>query len=98
MPGQRGSCPWTRGRGGRGPPRRSCGCSGGTGQLARQETVGQVQLPLCWMVTPQLLPLPLGLATSCWAVGKLVLTFQVDRTLAGDGMFIVTVQVLEPET
>ncbi|WP_435854586.1 GTP-binding protein, partial [Streptomyces longwoodensis] len=34
------------------------------GQLVLQETVGQVQLPLCWIVTPQVLPLPLGFATS----------------------------------
>lgn len=34
-----------------------------------QETDGQFQLPLCWIVTPQLLPLPFGLATSCWALG-----------------------------
>ncbi len=39
------------------------------GQPVVQETVGQVQLPLCWMVTPQLLPLPLGLAVSTWALG-----------------------------
>src|SRR5689334_571556 len=38
-------------------------------QPALQETVGQVWLPLCWMVTPQLLPLPLGLATRVWALG-----------------------------
>jgi hypothetical protein len=30
------------------------------GQLALQETVGQVQLPLGWMVTPRLLPLLVG--------------------------------------
>jgi hypothetical protein len=29
------------------------------GQLALQETVGQVDVPLVWMVTPKLLPLPL---------------------------------------
>lgn len=39
------------------------------GQPALQETVGQVQLPLCWIVTPQLSPLPLGLATSTWELG-----------------------------
>jgi hypothetical protein len=38
-------------------------------QLGLQETVGQVQVPLAWMVAPQLLPLPLDLATSCWALG-----------------------------
>lgn len=39
------------------------------GQPALQETVGQVELPLRWIVTPQLLPLPLGLAVSTWALG-----------------------------
>jgi hypothetical protein len=29
-----------------------------------QETVGQVQLPLGWTVTPKVLPLPLGFAVS----------------------------------
>ncbi|CAM5396805.1 hypothetical protein SGRIM128S_09119 [Streptomyces griseomycini] len=39
------------------------------GQPALQETVGQVQLPLVWIVTPQLSPLPLGRATSVWLSG-----------------------------
>lgn len=39
------------------------------GQLALHETLGQFQLPLAWMVTPQLLPLPLGRAVSTWALG-----------------------------
>ncbi|GHE64638.1 hypothetical protein GCM10018782_43420 [Streptomyces griseoaurantiacus] len=34
-----------------------------------QVTVGQVQLPLVWMVTPQLLPLPFGLAVSTCELG-----------------------------
>ncbi|QTE02938.1 hypothetical protein S1361_36730 [Streptomyces cyanogenus] len=38
-------------------------------QPVLQETVGQVQLPLGWMVTPQLSPLPLGLPTSTWLLG-----------------------------
>lgn len=33
-----------------------------SGQPALQETVGQVVLPFFMMVTPKLLPLPLGLA------------------------------------
>src|SRR5262245_59915088 len=49
--------------------RDQVGMVGDRGQLGLQETVGQVQLPLVWMVTPQLLPLPLGLATSCCALG-----------------------------
>ena len=39
------------------------------GQLALQEAVGQVVLPFFWMVRPQLLPLPLGLAVRTWALG-----------------------------
>ncbi|GAA2454131.1 hypothetical protein GCM10010421_53850 [Streptomyces glaucus] len=39
------------------------------GQVAVQETVGHVQVPLAWMVTPQVLPLPLGRATSTWLLG-----------------------------
>ncbi|GHF61555.1 hypothetical protein GCM10018787_07300 [Streptomyces thermodiastaticus] len=38
-------------------------------QPAEQLTVGQVVLPFFWMVTPQLLPLPFGLATSVCASG-----------------------------
>jgi hypothetical protein len=43
--------------------------SDGVGQLGLQETVGQVQVPLVWTVTPQVLPLPFGLATRTWALG-----------------------------
>jgi len=67
-------------------------------QVALHETVGQVQVPLLWMVTPKLLPLPLGFAVITWALGKLALVFQVERTFSGDGTFIVTVQLLEPLT
>ncbi|GAA1015334.1 hypothetical protein Aple_049570 [Acrocarpospora pleiomorpha] len=49
--------------------RRATGVLAARGQLALQETVGQVELPLRWMVTPQLLPLPLGLAVRTWALG-----------------------------
>ncbi|CAL9649979.1 hypothetical protein SUDANB176_06591 [Streptomyces sp. enrichment culture] len=65
-----GTAPWTgvwrggRGRRATGAVDRVCG-----GQPVLQETVGQVQLPLVWIVTPQLLPLPLGLATSVWLSG-----------------------------
>jgi hypothetical protein len=38
-------------------------------QLAAQDTVGQVVLPLVWIVTPKLLPLPFGLAVITWALG-----------------------------
>jgi hypothetical protein len=48
--------------------RRATGCRW-IGQLAAQETDGQVQLPFAWIVTPQLLPLPLGLAVRVWAFG-----------------------------
>ncbi|GIF07866.1 hypothetical protein Asi03nite_54040 [Actinoplanes siamensis] len=34
-----------------------------------QETDGQVQLPLVWMVTPKVLPLPFGLATRVCVFG-----------------------------
>src|SRR5690606_382384 len=74
------------------------GGASGAGQLVLQETVGQVQLPLCWMVTPQLLPLPLGVAVSTWALGQVALMFQVAMIFAGDGTFIVTVQLFEPDT
>lgn len=66
--------------------------------MVLQETVGQVQLPWVWIVAPQVLPLPLGLATSVWASGQEALTFQVAETFAGDGTFVVTVQSLEPVT
>lgn len=74
------------------------GGTSGAGQFVLQETVGQVQLPLCWMVTPQLLPLPLGVAVSTWALGQVALMFQVAMIFAGDGTFIVTVQLFEPDT
>ena len=83
----------------RGPPRhRWGGGTSGAGKFVLQETVGQVQLPLCWMVTPQLLPLPLGVAVSTWALGQVSLMFQVAMIFAGDGTFIVTVQLFEPDT
>jgi hypothetical protein len=69
-----------------------------SGQPLLQETVGQFQLPLCRMVTPQLLPLPFGVPTICWAEGQVALTFQVAMIVAGDGTFIVTVQLLDPDT
>ncbi|KOX40154.1 hypothetical protein ADL09_32855, partial [Streptomyces sp. NRRL F-7442] len=72
--------------------------AGPPGQPALQDTVGQVQLPLAWMVAPQVLPLPFGLAVSVWALGYVALTFQVDITFAGDGTFIVTVQSDAPLT
>jgi hypothetical protein len=34
-----------------------------------QLTVGHVQVPLVMMVMPQLLPLPLGVATRTWLLG-----------------------------
>jgi hypothetical protein len=37
--------------------------------LAEQDTLGQVVEPFFWIVMPQLLPLPLDLATSVWASG-----------------------------
>lgn len=64
----------------------------------RQETVGQVRLPWCWRVRPQVLPLPWGLAVRTWEPGWVALTFQVARTFAGEGMFSVAVQLLEPVT
>ncbi len=60
--------------------------------------MGQVQLPFAWMVAPQLLPLPLGFAVSTCELGYVAAMFQVERTFAGDGTFIVTVQLLEPVT
>jgi hypothetical protein len=38
-------------------------------QVTLQETVGHVQLPFVWIVTPQLLPLPFGFATSTCELG-----------------------------
>jgi hypothetical protein len=43
--------------------------STGPDQPAWHETLGQVVLPFFWIVTPKLLPLPFGLATSVWALG-----------------------------
>jgi hypothetical protein len=39
------------------------------GQPALQDTLGQVQLPLAWMVAPQLPPLPFDFAVSVCALG-----------------------------
>ncbi|MER5891841.1 hypothetical protein [Streptomyces sp. NPDC001876] len=50
------------------PPGALRACSA-SGQPALQETDGQVQDPLAWRVTPKLLPLPLDLAVSTWALG-----------------------------
>ncbi len=50
------------------------------------------------MVTPKVLPLPFGLATICWAVGQVALVFHVLRMFAGEGTFMVTVQLLDPLT
>ncbi len=47
---------------------------------------------------PQLLPLPLGVAFITYSLGQVALTFQVEYTTAGDTMFTVTVQLLEPLT
>lgn len=43
-----------------------------------QETDGHVHWPLGEIVTPQLLPLPLGLATITYWLGQVALTFQVE--------------------
>ncbi|GJF34871.1 hypothetical protein KNE206_75710 [Kitasatospora sp. NE20-6] len=53
--------PWTAA-----PP---CDARLPVGQAALQETVGQVQFPFAWTVTPQLLPLPFGFAVSTCALG-----------------------------
>ena len=65
---------------------------------AWQETVGQVQVPLVMMVTPKALPLPLGVPIMTWLLGQVALTFQVEEIFSGEGTFIVTVQLLLPET
>ncbi len=66
---------------------------------ALQETVGQVHVPLAMMVTPKLLPLPFGRAVMTWPLeSQLALVFQVELIFSGDGTFIVTVQLLEPDT
>lgn len=67
-------------------------------QEALQLTPGQFQFPFAMMVTPQLLPLPLGLAISTWLLGQLALMFQVALIRAGLGTFIVTVHEDEPLT
>lgn len=69
-----------------------------TGQEALQLTLGQFQFPLAMMVTPQLLPLPFGVATSTWLLGQVALMFQVELIRAGLGTFIVTVHEDEPLT
>lgn len=43
-----------------------------------QETDGHVHWPLGEIVTPQLLPLPLGVATITYWLGQVALTFQVE--------------------
>ena len=64
-----------------------------------QLTVGQVQLPLVMIVTPKLLPLPLGRAVITWPdPSQLALMFQVALIRSGDGTFIVTTQLLVPDT
>ena len=65
---------------------------------AEQEKVGQVVEPFFWMVRPQLLPLPLGVATITYWLGQVALTFQVALICSGAGTFIVTVQLFEPDT
>ena len=50
------------------------------------------------MVTPQLLPFPLGVAMSTWLLGQVALTFQVALIRAGLGTVMVTVHELEPLT
>src|SRR3954451_17850327 len=50
------------------------------------------------MVTPKLLPLPLGLPTITYWLGQVALTFHVKLICARDGTFIVTVQFLDPDT
>src|SRR5690349_11809838 len=50
------------------PPPPPAVCLSG-GQVVVQVAVGQVQLPLAWMVAPQVLPLPLGWAVSVCASG-----------------------------
>jgi hypothetical protein len=91
----------TANRGGAAAIGRRTGCAPlcGYGDYpALHETVGQVQLPLAIMVTPKLFPLPLGLPTMTCALGQVALTFQVAEIRAGEGTFIVTVQLLVPET
>src|SRR6478609_10392685 len=60
--------PGTGGGGGVVPPLPPAVCLSG-GQVVVQVAVGQVQLPLAWMVAPQVLPLPLGWAVSVCASG-----------------------------
>jgi hypothetical protein len=49
-----------------------------SGQLGLQQTDGHVHWPLGETVKPQLLPLPLGLATITYWLGQLALTFHVE--------------------
>src|SRR3954454_13401447 len=65
-------------------------------QEALQLTLGQFQFPFAMMVTPQLLPLPLGVATRTWLLGHVPLMFQVALIRAGLGTVMVTVHELEP--
>lgn len=56
-------------------------------------------MPLCLMVTPQLLPFPLGVAVmTAPAALQVALMFQVARTRAGPDMVMVTIQLLVPVT
>src|SRR5690348_2493165 len=50
------------------------------------------------IVTPKLLPLPFGLAIITWLLGHWAVMFQVALIRSGEGTFIVTVQLLQPET
>jgi hypothetical protein len=61
-------------------------------------TEGQVQLPFARMVTPKVLPLPFGVAIMTWLLGQVAATFQEALIRSGDGIFIVTVQLLDPDT
>ncbi len=66
------------GRAGGGGQRRSRVAAPPEGYPLLQETVGHVHWPLGEIVTPQLLPLPLGVAFSTYWLGKVALTFQVE--------------------
>src|SRR5262249_35009500 len=70
----------------------------GKPKLVLQETEGQVHCPLGETVKPQLFPLPFGLAFITYWLGQVALTLKVEYTTAGETMFTVTVQVLEPVT
>ena len=49
-------------------------------------------------VMPRLLPLPLGLTTMTYWLGRVALTFHVEESTAGATKFTVAVQVVEPAT